>query len=139
MVPTNCFGISSSMCEARRTFQNALPINSNELVHMLIIRRRRRMKRNAHRPHPDARKIGQAGRAEAFVSDCALDGPSEAARQPSPRAEMIDRGKRSSRAMLNNCQLLQLLNKKTTDMYLRSTVRPIHALEPCIRCIYHQY
>ena len=83
------------------------------------------MKQTAHRPHPDARKIGQAGCAEAFVSDCALDGPSEAARQPSPRAEMIDRGKRSSRAMLNIRQPQGRLNKKTTDMYQRPTVCPV--------------
>lgn len=127
------------MCETRRTFQTALPINHNELVHMSIIWRRRRMKQTptVHTPMPG--KSAKQSRAEAFVSDCALDGPSEAARQPSPRAEMIDRGKRSSRAMLNNPRPLQLLNKKTTNMHQRPTVRPIHALESCMQCIHPQY
>jgi len=52
---------------------------------------------------------------------------------------MIDRGKRSSRAMLNICRLLQLLNKSTTNMYRRSIVYPAHALESRMRWIHLQY
>jgi hypothetical protein len=68
---------------------------------------------NAHKPGRSAKEVAQ----KTLVSDCALDGPSAADRQPSPGAEMIDRGKRFSHAVFNKCHLL-LLNQKTTNMYL---------------------
>jgi hypothetical protein len=115
VAPTTWIGILSLMCETQRTFPDTLLIYHSELFHMSIIWRWRRMKQKRPTPTcPHARKIGQGSRAKAFVSDCALDGPSAADRQPSPGAEMIDRGNKSSQAVLNNCHL----NQKTTSMYL---------------------
>ena len=68
-----------------------------------------------------------------------LDGPSAADRQPSPGAEMIDRGNKSSQAVLNKCHLLLLLNQKTTSMYLPKVDSSPGSCSRSLQCIFPSY
>lgn len=87
-------------------------VHSERFHVSMIWRWRRRMKQKRPTPtRPNDRKIGQGSRAKAFVSDCALDGPSAADRQPSPGAEMIDRGNKSSQAALR-CSTIAISTRR---------------------------
>jgi hypothetical protein len=108
-------------------------VHSERFHVSMIWRWRRRMKQKRPTPtRPNDRKIGQGSRAKAFVSDCALDGPSAADRQPSPGAEMIDRGNKSSQAALRCSTIAISTRRQQACTFTKSTARLAHALRACM-------